>query len=114
MTTYYEDQRELRERTLATMRAQQKERLDELVKFAGNTLHLAFMLDMPEATVKAWVNRGRISKLGAVNVEKNKTLAKHFSALYLRPDLAVSPTPSYKEMDGTRRELGPGVSFYHK
>ena len=65
----------------------QRQQLEKLINKAGTIAHLARMLDEDYMTVKGWVNRGRISKNGALKVEENKELRKHFTALNLRPDL---------------------------
>ena len=64
-----------------------KERLDELLAFAGGYVHLAKMLSVPSSTTQGWVNRGRISKAGANKVSENDRLKDSFTAKYLRPDL---------------------------
>jgi len=64
-----------------------KVRLEELVSFAGSYIYLAKMLNIPTSTVQGWVTRGRISKRGALLVDKHKDLTKSFSSKYLRPDL---------------------------
>jgi len=64
-----------------------KERLKELIKYSGSYVYLSKMLSIPISTVQGWVIRGRISKGGAILVEKHKDLAKNFSSKYLRPDL---------------------------
>jgi hypothetical protein len=64
-----------------------EERLNELVAFAGGYVHLAKMLSVPTSTTQGWVNRGRISKAGAVKVAKNNRFKGEFSTSYLRPDL---------------------------
>lgn len=65
----------------------QKERLTELVEFAGGITFLSKMLNVPLPTVKGWIARERISKEGAKLVKKNESLNKKFTAEYLRPDL---------------------------
>lgn len=66
----------------------QRERLSELIEFTeGNYPFLAKMLDVPVGTVQGWLSRGRISKSGALLVEKNDALNKNFTAVYLRPDI---------------------------
>lgn len=64
-------------------------RLKELIKSAGNSNHLATMINVPTGTVKAWERRERISKEGAKLVENHPSLGKKFKADYLRPDLAL-------------------------
>ena len=64
-----------------------KERVEELVKFAGGKTHLARMLGVTLQCVCAWFKRGKISKKAANLVEKNSALNKKFNAEYLRSDL---------------------------
>ncbi len=64
-----------------------KSRLDELIEFAGSYVYLARMLNISSSTTQGWMNRGQISKKGALLVEKHKDLASKFSPKYLRPDM---------------------------
>lgn len=64
-----------------------KNRLDELLEFAGGYVHLAKMINVPTSTTQGWENRGRISKLGAKKVSRNSRLNQKFTAKYLRPDV---------------------------
>ena len=79
----------LRELTLADIQRIQKERLYLLLQEAGTVRHLAFMLDTPVGTVNGWIERGRISKVGARKVEQHPTLGIKFSAYDLRPDMQI-------------------------
>lgn len=73
--------------TLTELQKLQEERLKELIKVAGNAGHLSRMINTPFSTVQGWVNRGRISKQGAITVEEHPVLGEQFKAVYLRPDI---------------------------
>ena len=64
-----------------------KEKLAELIEFAGGATFLSRMLGVPLTTIKGWMDRGRISKKGTLLVEKNASLKEVFNTKYLRPDL---------------------------
>jgi len=63
----------------------QKGSLNLLIEEAGNPSHLARMLGLPVSTVHGWSQRGRISKEGAMLVERCANLS--LTAKELRPDL---------------------------
>ncbi len=63
-----------------------KERLNELIKFAGHPAHLAKMLNVTPASISYWIRRGYISVKYAKLVEKHPTLGEKFAAMYLLPD----------------------------
>lgn len=73
--------------TLNELTEKQADSLEELVNFAGSPSHLAKMLNKDFMVVKGWLHRRRISKQGAILVEKHPTLGKRFKAIDLRPDL---------------------------
>ncbi len=73
--------------TLEQLEAVQKEQLTLLIEKCGGINHLAKMLGVHYMTVKGWEERGRISKDGAIKVERHDTLKGWFTALNLRPDL---------------------------
>ena len=76
--------------TLNEIKDLQKERLAELISFAGTNKHLAFMLNKPLPTINGWCERGRISKDGAKEVEQHEKLGGKFKAEYLRPDISIN------------------------
>ena len=63
------------------------DQLKKLIEFAGSRKRLAQMLSVPTANIDNFIRAGRISKLGALLVEKNERLSQEFSAERLRPDL---------------------------
>lgn len=65
----------------------QRHMLHTLIEYAGNPSHLAKMLDVTSSTVYSWINRGKISKKGARQVQANRALKKHFDVVSLRPDM---------------------------
>lgn len=75
--------------TLDDIARLQKQTLSDLVRKAGSVRMLAFMLDVPVQTVRSWLERGRISKRGAKQVEDHITLGKTYKAVDLRPDLSI-------------------------
>lgn len=79
----------LKNMTMQDISRLQNKKLLELIEFAGSRGHLAFMLSISSHTVDSWVERGRISKNGARDVESHQTLGMKFKASDLRPDLLI-------------------------
>ena len=63
-----------------------KDALTALIDCAGGNAHLARMIGINPKVVGNWVQRGSISKAGAVLVAKHPTLKHHFSYSDLRAD----------------------------
>lgn len=59
----------------------------DLVEFSGGRAHLARMLNRPLSTINSWIDRGMISKQGAIAVSENSALNKEFPISRLRPEL---------------------------
>lgn len=77
-----------------------RQKLDELIKLAGNRRHLSLMLTSvihthnPERKlgpdwITGWHARGKISPLGALLVEMHPELNLHFTKEELRPDINI-------------------------
>ena len=64
-----------------------KERLEELIKYAGGPSHTSKMIKVSTSTVQGWLSRGRISIEGVDKVQRNKKLKDKFTLSYLRPEL---------------------------
>lgn len=79
----------LKNMTIQDISRLQSKKLLELIEFAGSRVHLAFMLSISSHTVDSWVERGRISKNGAREVESHQALGVKFKASDLRPDLLI-------------------------
>jgi transposase len=75
--------------TVARINELQREALKELIEEAGSGAHLAKMIGVPASTVQGWVNRGRISKRGAIKVQRNSHLCNSFPVEKLRPDSII-------------------------
>lgn len=75
------------ELTKEELEKKQREELEKLITFCTTYTHLARMLGVNVSTVRGWVDRGRISKKGAKQVEQNERLKCDFKAKQLRPDL---------------------------
>lgn len=73
--------------TLKKIKRMQEDRLSELISVAGNASHLARMLNKPNSTIQGWVLRGRVSKLGAKEIEAHPAFSEKFNMKYLRPDI---------------------------
>jgi hypothetical protein len=65
----------------------QKQALTDLVVFAGGRVHLARMLTKPLSTVNSWIDRGKVSREGALEISKHPTFSKEFTISRMRPDL---------------------------
>ena len=63
-----------------------KDRLQELVDYAGSWYHLGHMLGINPGAVQSWVRKGKISKKGAQIVEAHPRLGEMFKAEELRLD----------------------------
>lgn len=63
------------------------DRMHEVFAFAGSTKRLAIMLGISFQNATIWERVGRISKPGAILIERHVVLGEKFKAVYLRPDL---------------------------
>lgn len=72
-------------RPYAEIKQQQADKLEELIKYAGNVVRLAKALNVPYQTAAAWKVRGRISAVMAIEAERitNGVITKED----LRPDV---------------------------
>ena len=71
--------------SIKEVKKQQKDKLNELIRWAGTQTRLAHNLGVSPQVVSAWVKRGRISATCAADVDK--LTAGLFKKQDLRPDV---------------------------
>ena len=78
--------------TKSQLSSLEKERLAQLIEFAGGAAHLGAMLDLSPQTVQGWTTRGRISMAAAKLVAVHPAFAEKFPLHYMRPELETLET----------------------